>query len=86
LEEGVRIKSGDPIGAVGQTGYATGPHLHFEFALNGEKIDFLSVKIPGLDSLTGAKLQQFKREQEKWLAVLSGEPNHLARLEMPRWY
>lgn len=86
LEEGVRIKAGEPIGEVGQTGYATGPHLHFEFALNGEKIDFLSVKVSGPDSLTGAKLQQFKREQEQWLAVLRGESNQLARLELPRWY
>lgn len=86
VEEGARIKTGEAIGAVGQTGYATGPHLHFEFALNGEKIDFLSVKIIGPDSLTGDKLQRFKREQENWLAVLRGEPNHLARLEMPRWY
>jgi murein DD-endopeptidase MepM/ murein hydrolase activator NlpD len=86
LEQGVRIKAGEPIGAVGQSGYATGPHLHFEFALNGERIDFLSVKIPGPDSLTGVKLQQFKREQEKWLAVLSGDANSLARLDLPRWY
>ena len=86
LEPGVRIKAGEPIGAVGQTGYATGPHLHFEFALNGEKIDFLSVKTPGPDTLTGVKLQQFKREQEKWLAVLRGEANSLARLDLPRWY
>jgi murein DD-endopeptidase MepM/ murein hydrolase activator NlpD len=86
LEEGARIKTGDPIGAVGQTGYATGPHLHFEFALNGERIDFLKVKNSGPDSLTGVKLQQFKREQEKWLAVLSGEANSLARLDLPRWY
>jgi murein DD-endopeptidase MepM/ murein hydrolase activator NlpD len=86
LEQGVRIKVGEPIGAVGQSGYVTGPHLHFEFALNGERIDFLSVKIPGPDSLTGVKLQQFKREQEKWLAVLSGDANSLARLDLPRWY
>ena len=86
LEQGARIKAGEPIGAVGQTGYATGPHLHFEFTLNGEKIDFLSVKIAGPDSLTGVKLQQFKREQEKWLAVLRGEANSLASLDLPRWY
>ncbi len=46
VEEGRRVNVGEAIGAVGQTGYATGPHLHFEFALDGKKLDYLSVKIP----------------------------------------
>ncbi len=51
LRRGVRVRRGDLIGAVGQTGLATGPHLHFSFYDNGKYIDPLKIKLPTLDSL-----------------------------------
>lgn len=39
VQKGVRVRKGDVIAAVGQTGLATGPHLHFELHENGNAVD-----------------------------------------------
>ncbi|ARU06346.1 peptidase M23 [Comamonas serinivorans] len=39
VAQGQKITQGTTIGAVGSTGYATGPHLHFEFRINNEPHD-----------------------------------------------
>ncbi len=43
LEPGAAVRQGDLIGTVGQTGWATGPHLHFEFHIDGQHVDPMAV-------------------------------------------
>lgn len=43
VREGQRVEQGQTIGAVGATGWATGPHLHFEFKVNGQVQDPLTI-------------------------------------------
>jgi murein DD-endopeptidase MepM/ murein hydrolase activator NlpD len=79
IHKGVHVDAGDVVGYVGQTGEATGPHLHFEFLKNGKKINFLALKIPGVDRLTGSNLQNFMRSRDEQLAALHRDSNNIAR-------
>ena len=43
VKKGQSVAQGEVLGAVGMTGWATGPHLHFEFRVNGQHVDPLVV-------------------------------------------
>lgn len=46
VRTGSRVRQGEPIGFVGATGYATGPHLHYEFKIGGVHQDPMRVALP----------------------------------------
>ena len=43
VRKGQSVEQGQHVGAVGSTGWATGPHLHFEFQVNGQHVDPLQI-------------------------------------------
>ena len=47
VKKGQKVEQGDIIGAVGSTGFSTGPHLHFEFRVDGEHRDPLTLVAEG---------------------------------------
>lgn len=71
---GQKVKQGDVIGYVGMTGLATGPHLHYEFRINGVHYDPLKVKFPD-----AAPVQKQYQAQFEQYASLMGD--QLSRLD-----
>lgn len=61
LSVGSKVDKGDVIGRVGRTGWATGPHLHFEFHLKGEQVDPTQVIPPPPTPLDANEQLRFDR-------------------------
>lgn len=60
LRKGSKVNQGEVIGYVGMTGWSTGPHLHYEFRVDNQPRDPLSVDVPNALPLAGAELQRFR--------------------------
>ena len=60
IRKGTRISQGDTIGYVGQTGLATGPHLHYEFRVNNQQVNPLALALPTSTPLESSQMGRFK--------------------------
>lgn len=70
LKVGSRVSQGQVIGYIGSSGLATGPHLHYEFRVNGVHRDPLRVKLPGAEPLDGKYMSDFKSQAQALIAQL----------------
>ena len=60
LKKGAKVSQGDIIGYVGTTGWSTGAHLHYEFRVNKQATDPMSVNVLAQAPLTAAELGRFR--------------------------
>lgn len=76
LRKGSKVRQGEIIGYVGMTGWSTGPHLHYEFRVNNQPRNPLSIEIPNAYALNGAQLERFR--------VVASEMTHRFALLNPQ--
>ncbi|MCF4125770.1 M23 family metallopeptidase [Methylobacterium sp. SyP6R] len=65
IAPGARVRLGQVIGAVGTTGLSTGPHVHYEVAINGRFVDPMKIRLPSARELTGPSLAAFRQAEEQ---------------------
>ena len=82
LRPGTRVVQGETVGYVGQTGWATGPHLHYEFRVHDQNRNPLTMVFQSAQPLLAVELPAFRRAAEPLLARLDLLKNsELALLE-----
>lgn len=72
VRDGQNVSQGQVLGYVGATGLATGPHLHFEFYVGGDYVDFLAQRFPRTEPLTDAERPAFQASLDRVLGTLDG--------------
>ncbi|HVG04940.1 MAG TPA: peptidoglycan DD-metalloendopeptidase family protein [Burkholderiaceae bacterium] len=84
LRQGLRIGQGDSVGTVGMTGWATGPHLHFELKVHDVHVNPLTAELPAAEPLAAGQLHSFALAAAPLRAQLSLLERVSIALDRPR--
>lgn len=82
LRRGQRVAQGDVIGYVGMTGLTSGPHLHYEFRIDGQQRDPLRVALPDAKPVSAENMATFQLVADNFVTRLNLLRNtNLAKLD-----
>lgn len=71
LSSGMTVKRGQLIGYLGQTGNATGPHVHFEVRIHNVPVNPLTVPLPHASSVPPSQINAFRAKAQSLIAALN---------------
>jgi len=81
LHRGQRVAQNDTIGFVGQTGWATGPHLHYEFQVAGQARNPRTLALPSAQPVAAGELAEFHSQTAALTARLDLVDREVASIE-----
>ena len=81
VKTGVNVARGQVIGRLGETGLATGPHVHYEFRIGNTHYDPLKVKLPAGEMIASAYRKQFLATAAQLFAKLDSKNDSIFALQ-----
>ena len=76
VEPGSQVEQGQVIGFVGATGWATGPHLHYEFLVDGKHTNPSRIQLPPAEPITADESERFDASTKPLLVALENYKNN----------
>jgi len=74
MKKGVKVKQGDVIGYLGNSGQSTAAHLHYEILVNKRFVNPMSLRLPTGRQLKGKMLAKFKKERGRIVRLMNSAP------------